>query len=104
MLYEHDSRALRDERVDRGQCSTNACVVGDGAAIVERHVEVDAHEGAFSAHVGVREVPDGSFRNHALGAVGRMGDGGRPIVDGGWLRADYSLAPMNRIRSTQREA
>jgi hypothetical protein len=53
---ESDRRAALEERPQRGQRRADSRVVRD-RAIFERHVEVDAHESAFSADIGVPDRP-----------------------------------------------
>src|ERR671937_2688645 len=53
MRGENDlRRSALQEKLDRGQGCSNARVVGD-AAVLERYVEVDAHEEALPGHVRV---------------------------------------------------
>jgi hypothetical protein len=47
MTGAHDNGSLLPEPLDGGQCRFDAEVVGDGA-ILDRHVEVGAHEDAFA--------------------------------------------------------
>jgi len=49
-----DRRAALDERAESGKSRADACVIRD-LAVLERHVEVDTHEGALAADV---DVPD----------------------------------------------
>ena len=61
---EHHARALLDGELDRGQALADAGVVGDGAAGVERHVEVDADEDPTASDI---QLVDGLDR-HGLPA------------------------------------
>jgi len=65
---EDDLGALADEVLDGGDGGADAGVVGDVLVLVERHVEVGAHEDALPLEVGLREVPDALLGHGGHGA------------------------------------
>jgi hypothetical protein len=65
--------ALGGEVVDRGQGSADAGVVGDGAGVIERYVEVDPHQHALAAQLIGAEAGQGSLRHGT--------------APGGWINA-----------------
>jgi hypothetical protein len=66
---EDDLGAVADEVLDGGDGSANTGVVGDVLVVVERHVEVRAHQDALPLELGGAEVP------HALLGHGGHGPG-----------------------------
>src|SRR6202008_1966694 len=56
MRGHHDRGALLQRELDAGHGGADARVVGDGAAVVLRHVQVGADEDALAAEFLVREA------------------------------------------------
>src|SRR5690348_4922429 len=75
MRKQDDARDAVLEEIPNGrQRSADARVVADLTVRVDRHVEVDAHEGALPAQLIIAQVADGSFV-HVRAVVPREGLG-----------------------------
>jgi hypothetical protein len=86
---QHHARAVLDQVPQGGQRGLDAGVVGDLASVVERHVEVDAHERAPAAELA-------SPRSRTVFLFIGVRSAWRPAPQ-------PNRAPMNRSRSTQRD-
>ena len=64
MGHEDDASTCIGEMLDGWDRALNAAVIGDVAVIVERHIEVDAHEDTFPGRV---DIADGEFGHFAQG-------------------------------------
>jgi len=53
MRHEDGFAAVGDDFFDRGQCGDDAFVVGHLQVGGEGHIEIDAHQDAFSLHLQV---------------------------------------------------
>ena len=78
MRNETDRRAAFEQHADRGQRGADAGVVGDRARIVQRHVEVDAHEHALPARIHIL--------HGALAEGHAVASGRRRQARGSWTR------------------
>jgi len=70
--------ALAGEVVDGGQGGADAGVIGDGAGIVEGHVEVDPNQHALAAQFISGEAGQGALR-HGGGQGERSGEFSGPV-------------------------
>ena len=55
VAHQHHRRAVLERMADRRQCRDDPCVVRD-AAVLDRHVEVDAQEDALACQIEVRDA------------------------------------------------
>jgi hypothetical protein len=56
---QHHARSTIEQLRDGRQRRRDACVVAHTPLIIERHVEVDTHEGALALQLGGREIANG---------------------------------------------
>lgn len=51
---ENDFCAVLHQILDRGKRTLNAVFVGDPVVLIQRHIEINAHQAAFALDVDVR--------------------------------------------------
>src|SRR6185437_2919598 len=61
------ARAAGEQGIEGRQHGAHARVVGDGAAIVHRYVEVHADQRAPPAHLGIPDIVDRSLAHQSVG-------------------------------------
>src|SRR5438105_10163928 len=65
MREDHWARSPLEQQLDRRQRSTDARVIGNTSVVIERNVEVDAHQSAPIPYLGVGEIAYGFFSHRS---------------------------------------